>query len=202
MNLHGDKTMGWLGPALTIGSSLISGNAQKKAADGSIDWIKNVYGDSKTNLNPFIQGGQQGLQSLLSNNYTQSPGYQYLKDEMTGAVDDRAANAGSYFSGGTNLDVARHVNGLAAQDYNNWWDNQMGLAQLGAQSASNLGGIGTSSLGSMNQALGNKADATSGMASGVLNGIGQLFGPTSGSSYGNFGIPGPVSPYSNTGWGS
>lgn len=214
--------MAWVPAALSVVGAVIGAKGQKDAAkaqaqgaQGSMDWIKSVYGDSQGNLNPYIQGGQQGLQNLLANNYTQSPGYQYLKDETMGAVDARNANAGSYWSGGANLDMARHINGLAAQDYQNWWNNQMGLAQLGAQAGTALGGIGSgtfngvqSAYSGIANAAGAKAGANAGMWGSILNGAGQIIGGASQSAYGggsnasNFGLPPPVDPYANTNWGS
>lgn len=213
--------MGWVAPVLGVATTLFGANQQKKAASaqqnaaqGSMDWIKEVYGNSQANFAPYLQGGQQGLAALMGNQYEQSPGYQYLKDEMVSGIDASAAARGQLYSGGHSLDLARHVNGLAAQDYNNWWNRQMGLAGLGAQSATALGGIGSgtfngvqSAYGSMADAAGQKAGANAGAVSGIGNILGNYFAPApnvSQSSYGstNYGVPGPVDPYANTSYGS
>lgn len=191
--------------AAAIGGSLLGGYLQSrsanKAADAQtanfqkgLDWTKQVYGNAQGNFQPFIAGGQAGLSNLLGNHYEQSPGYQYLMDEGLGAVEARNANRGTGYSGGTNLDILRHAQGIAAQDYGNWWNRQMGLASLGANAAGNLGSIGVGSSAQINSAYGNIGNAqgqaaiNSGNAwSNALGGIAGAIGDWRGSrsSYGS-----------------
>ena len=61
---------------------------------------------------------------------------------MQSGIEHGAAARGSLYSGGTNLDLAAGLNGLASQNYNNWFGQNMGLAQMGQQSTNSLGGYG------------------------------------------------------------
>jgi hypothetical protein len=162
----------WLGHK----SASKAADATKDASNASLDWIKNVYGNSQGNLNPYIQGGQSGLSNLLAGNYQQSPGYEYAKQEMMSGLNADHAARGSLYSGGTDIDRMRHLNGLAAQDYNNWWQQQMGLASLGAQSATALGGIGSGTFNGVQNAYGGIADAAAQKAGANSNLYGQVGG--------------------------
>jgi hypothetical protein len=187
-------------------------SAQKDAAQAQLDFQQNVYNQSQQNYAPYLQAGQQGLAALQGNQYEQSPGYQYLKDEQLGAVDASAAARGQLYSGGHSLDLMRHAEGLAAQDYNNWWSRQMGLANLGQASAAGVGAAGQAAANGMASGYGNLANAQGsqyGAIAGGLTGLGGLltsaFGGGS-SSYGggsnasSFGLPAPVDPYAGTSW--
>lgn len=212
--------MAWVAPALNIASSLFGGHEAKKAASAQqqgsqagLDWVKNVYGNAQGNLGGYVQGGLGALSNLTANNYVQSPAYQYMKDEMVSGIDASAANRGNLYSGGHNLDLARHLNGLAASDYNQWWDNQLGLAGLGAQAASNLGSIGTATMGNVQNgyngianAQGQGYGANAAMFGNIAGSLGGLVGGQSsyggGSQAGSFGLPAPVTPYANTSYGT
>lgn len=208
--------MGWIAPVVGIASTLFGASQQKKAASAQqnasqqgIDWVKSVYGDSQGNFSPYMDAGKQGLAALQGNQYEQSPGYQYLKDEMVSGIDASAAARGQLYSGGHSLDLARHVNGLAAQDYGNWWDRQMGLARLGEGAAGTLGSIGTGTMSNMQNGLNGLADAKGqgyGATAGAVTGIGGILanafgGSNSTSTPQNFGVPGPVAPYSQSSYG-
>lgn len=214
--------MAWVAPALDIASSLFGGHEAKKAASAQqqgsqagLDWVKNVYNQSAGNLGGYINGGLQGLAALTGNKYEQSPGYQFLQDEGRYAVDHSAAARGDLYSGGHSVDLERMAQGIAAQDYGNWWNREMGLAGLGAQAASNLGSIGTSTMGNVQNGYNGIANAqaqgygaNAGMFGNIAGTLGGLFPATSQSSYGGgnnasqFGLPPPVAPYANTGYGS
>jgi hypothetical protein len=180
-------------------------SAQTQAAQQGLDWVKNVYGDSQGNFNPYIQGGQQGLQALLSNDFEHSPGYQYLKDEMVQGLDSSAANSFRLGSGGSQLAMAKHLNGLAAQDYGNWWNRQAGLAQMGQNAAAQLGSIGTGTGAQVSGLYGNIGNAQASGAltnaniyGNVLGGLAGLLGSNSASKTSS--SYGPTSLYADKGY--
>lgn len=208
--------MSWVAPALSIGSALFGGSQAKKAASAQqnasqqgLDWIKSVYGDSQGNFAPYLQAGQQGL-AALSAGYQQSPAYDYLKKEMVDGVDASAAARGQLYSGGHSLDMARHINGLALSDQGQWFNQQMGLAGLGAQSASNLGSIGAGTMGPMQNGLNGIANAqaqgygaNAAMFGNIAGTLGGLVNPQAtqssfGSGSSNFGLPQTSTSYGYT----
>lgn len=214
--------------AVAIGSSLIGGyfqnkaskdatKAQTSAANQSIAAQQAALAQMRGDLMPYNQGGLGALANLTGNNYEASPGYQYLKDEMVSGIDASAAARGQLYSGGHSLDLARHVNGLAAQDYNNWWNRNMGLAQLGQNSAAGAGMAGMGAANQIGSAYGNmgQAQANGAIAQGnnwantisnVGTGLGSILGGASAPAYGggatasSYGLPAPVTPYANTGY--
>jgi hypothetical protein len=178
------------GAAISANASKKAAKSQSKSAQAAIDAQVAAREQMRADLMPFTQGGLQGLAALTGNNYEASPGYAYLKDEMMGAVDARNANAGTYWSEGANLDMARHVNGLAAQDYNNWWSRNMGLAQLGQNSAAGVGLAGMnaanqigSQYNNMGQAGASSALQQGGAWGGAITGIGGALNNMYSSSY-------------------
>lgn len=175
--------------AIPIAGSLLGGYLQGKASKDAakssnamqqqgIDWLKQVYGDSQGNFSPYLGAGQQGLAALMGNKYEQSPGYQYLKDEMVHGIDASAAARGQLYSGGHSLDLGRHLEGLAAQDYNNWWNRQAGLAQMGQNAAAQLGSIGAGTGANISSAYGsmgtNTANGIIGQGNAWTNGLSAL----------------------------
>ena len=101
---------------------------------------------------------------------------------------------------------------MASQNYNNWYGQNMGLAQLGQASAAGVGAAGMNMAGNIGNAYNNTANAQAsaygaqGQAFGTLAGsVLGAYKPQSsyggGSSAGGYGLPSPVDPYANTSWG-
>jgi hypothetical protein len=77
-----------------------------------------------------MQGGQQALSQAmnqLGTPYEESPGYQFQLEQGQRAIDNSAAGRGMTFSGATLRAQQELGQGLAAQDYNNYQNRQMGL---------------------------------------------------------------------------
>lgn len=116
--------------------------------------LNQAYGQAQNYLNPYVQGGGGAYNSLLmaqglkptyggeaGSNFFASPGYNWLKQQgMTGIQQSAAAQGG--LGGNALRDLATFNNGLAAQDYNNWWDRNLKLSGLGANSANSLAQYG------------------------------------------------------------
>lgn len=216
--------------AIGIGSALIGGYFQNKAAKDATKATTNasnaaiaqqnaMFQQMRGDLSPYMQAGQQGLAALTGNKYEQSPGYQYLMDEGLKGVDAMAAARGQINSGGHNLDLLRHAEGIAAQDYNNWWARQSDLARIGQASAAGVGAAGmgmASNIGGYLGAMGNaQAQGAFNQGNNIANTVGNignglqgLLGQSSYGSYGGgnnaaqFGLPPPVTPYANAGYGT
>lgn len=153
--------------AIGLGSTLIGGYFQNKASNKAVQAGKDATAQQiaaqqaalaqmRGDLMPYNQGGLNALANLQGGKYTESPGYQYAKQEMMSGLNADHAARGSLYSGGTDIDRMRHLNGIAAQDYNNWWSQQMGLAQLGQNSAAGVGMAGMNAANQMGNAYGNQ----------------------------------------------
>lgn len=106
-----------------------------------------------------------------------SPGYQFQLSEGLRAVDASASSRGMLSSGATQKAAQRYGQGLASQDFGQYYNRLLGITQLGQNSAAGVGAQGIQT--------GNA------MAAGALNtgaGIAQTTasaGSTQASIYGN-----------------
>lgn len=98
-------------------------------------------------LAPFREAGLSGLagvQSLLKDpsQILNDPAYQFNLEQGQEAITGSAAAGGTLQSGATLKDLTRFGQGLATSTYQQQIQNQMGLANLGAQSAGQGAQIG------------------------------------------------------------
>jgi hypothetical protein len=87
------------------------------------------------------------LQAVNNGDYTgfyDAPDYQAALGQGLEAVDRQAAARGLLGSGGTDADRIRFGSDLASQQLGAYRGSLMGIANLGQNSASNLGQLGTS----------------------------------------------------------
>ena len=122
------------------------------------------------------------------------PGYQFRMDEGTKALDRSAAAKGTLLSGAQTKATQAFGQGLASEEYGNYFNRLMGLAGLGANSTAQANGSSAGLVGAGSNALvqgGNMfaqggaargsayasgANAlASGISSGVQNTLGGLY---------------------------
>jgi hypothetical protein len=209
--------MSWV--AVAIGGAAVVGaisqnnasnkaaSAQKNAANAAIQQQELNYNRTAANLNPYIDAGGSALaqlQKLNSGDYSsfkESPDYQFTLNQGLQGLDRSAAARGSLYSGGHSADVLNFAQGLASQNYNNYYSKLAGLAQGGQNAASNLGSVGTGNAAAIGGYLTNSGNAQAegyiNSANATSNMMGQLAGaygmwkgnqappPVTASSYGN-----------------
>ena len=113
--------------------------AQKNAANKGMAAQERMFGEAMETQQPWLAEGQRHLMGLSEEvgrggfdvdpgefQYEQSPGYQFMMDEGLRGVERGAAARGNLQSGGTDIDLMRHAQGLAAQDYGNQYDRWAG----------------------------------------------------------------------------
>lgn len=199
--------------AAAIGGSVLSSNAQKKAAkkaanatgdaaDASSQALADNYAKTETNLQPYADAGRNALVGINAVNhgdysgFLNSPDYQAALTQGIQAQDRSAAAKGSLYSGGHSADLAAYAGNLASQNFGNYYNRLAGLAQLGQSSATSLGSIGTGNAaqqGNFNLAGANaagegayaNANANSSLYSSLAGVAGQLAG--------QYGTPSPTS---------
>jgi hypothetical protein len=183
--------VGWQ-TAIEGGSALLGGllgnnaaDAQQDAAQQQMDWIKQVYGDAQGNFAPYLgigQTGVNGLQSLMGGDlsgFWNSPDNVAQREAMNYGMDHSAAARGRLYSGGYGADLSKAQGDLASQQLGNYRNSLFGLAGMGQNAASSLGGIGTATMGPMGQANGAYGDARAsgyGAWAGMFGGLGNAFG--------------------------
>jgi hypothetical protein len=189
--------MSWVAAAITVGTTLYgasqqkgaaksAANAQQQAADAATAEQARQYDQTRADQQPWMQAGQQALgqmQSLNSGDFSsfkQSPDYQFAFDQGLQGLDRSAASRGSLYSGGQSADLMKFGQGLASQNYNQYYNRLAGLSgagqttatglgQLGQQYANNVGQIGLHQANNMASSYQQQANANS-QAAGAVGG--------------------------------
>jgi hypothetical protein len=186
----------WGAAIVAVGAYAASNNAankaagaQKRGAAAASAAIQQNYDRTKSDLQPYITLGGNAAGTLNALNsgdmsaFHADPGYQFAFDQGLQGLDRSAAARGSLYSGGHSADLIRYGQGMADQQYGQFYDRLMGLAGMGQNASSNLGSVGTgsaASIGSNLMSAGNAAAngyINSGNAQANLLGqFGQLYG--------------------------
>jgi hypothetical protein len=180
----------------SLGSGLLgffgansAANAQAQAAAQALAFQKYVFGVNQGNLNPFIQTGQQadaslaalyGLNGSGTPNYSaflNSPDYQFAFGQGLNATTNLLSAKGDLASGGGLAALTNFGQGLASQQFGNYYNRLLSLSQLGANAASALAGSNVQSsgqIGNTQQAIGQA------QAAGIVGGTNALTGAIGG----------------------
>lgn len=162
-------------------------NAQQRAADAATAEQARQFDLTRQDQQPWLQAGQGALtqmQALNSGDFSsfkQSPDYQFSFDQGLQGLDRSAAARGSLYSGGHSADLMKFGEGLASQNYNQYYNRlasmagqgqttASGLGQLGQQYANNVGQIGMNQANNMASSYQQQANTNSQLA-GSLGGI-------------------------------
>lgn len=202
--------------AITAGAAVAGGamqaNAAKKAGQAAQAGAQAGIGEQQAarnqfqqNISPYLQSGQNalgGLNALNSGDYSgfeSSPDYLYARDQTQQGVERGAAARGSLYNGGTNIDLANALNGIASQNLGGYRNSLMSMAQMGQSAAVGAGQMGQQSANAISglyagqaQAAGdaaiNKANAWGSALQGLSGIAGQYAGQRQ-SSYTNQNTP-------------
>ena len=112
-----------------------------------------------------------GTQGTPFGGFQESPGYKFAFDQGTDAVNALAGAKGGLNSGRTMQDLNTFGQGIANQEYGNWWNRLSGLAGSGQNAAAQQGTAMTNAAAGVSQAYGNIGNATSAGAIGVSNAL-------------------------------
>jgi hypothetical protein len=147
------------GAVIAAGATAYAANQQKKAAQGAANSAQRTadaataeqarqYDQSREDMMPWMSAGQNALAQMGALNagdfssFQSSPDYVYARDQMQQGVERGAAARGSLYSGGTNVDLANALNGIASQNYGNFYNRLAGLAGVGQTTSNNLANLG------------------------------------------------------------
>lgn len=144
--------------AVGIGSALLGNSGQKKAAKAAQQAAEAnnarqqlIYENARGDLRPYQDiglTGLSGLNALAAGDYSgfeKSPDYVYARDQAQQGIERGAAARGSLYSGGTNVDLANALNGIASQNLGGYRNSLMGLASMGQNAAGTIAGVGQNS---------------------------------------------------------
>ncbi len=186
----------------SAGISAIAGHsaskAQQKSAQAGIAEQQRQYDTTRADFAPWRAAGEQALGNLTRaysgdrSAFTASPGYQFNYDEGLRAIDRGAAARGLLHSGAGVKAEQRFGSGLASNEYNNWWNQGLGLAGLGQNAATTVAQAGQNSANNISNAYqqqGNaRASSYGSLANSANSGISNvLFAYLNGGKGGGFG---------------
>jgi hypothetical protein len=150
------------------------------------------------NLNGSSAQGQAGTGNFGA--FFNSPDYQFALQQGQQALDRSAAARGSLYSGGQNADTIAFGQGLATQQFNNYWNRLSGLSNNGRETATNLAQLGQNNANAQGafltgvtpyatNALMNGANASANETNQLAGIAGNLVGQL-GNKYGSTGTTG------------
>lgn len=186
--------MTWVAVGVGVGSAVVGGIASNRAAgkaasaqnagnNAAIAEQRRQYDQTRTDMMPWLSAGTGALGQLQALNsgdfssFTQSPDYQFAYDQGMQSLDRSAAARGGLYSGGQQADLMKFGQGLATQNYSNYYNRLASMANIGQTSAQNLGQFGANSASGIGNLLSqngaNRASAyqTQGQNFGQLAGI-------------------------------
>lgn len=144
----------------TVGGALISGSAsrdasqtQQQGTDASIAEQRRQYDTTRSDYAPWREVGVNALDRLNRastgdmSDFQASPGYNFVLNEGTRNLENRFSVGGG--GGNAMRALAEYSQGVASNEFGNWWNRQAGLsgtgqnatgatAQAGANSANNI----------------------------------------------------------------
>lgn len=190
-------------------------NAQTAASDAAIAEQRRQFDLSRADQAPWMQAGGRALGQMEALNsgdfssFRSSPDYAWALEQGTKELDRSAAARGRLYSGGYGEDLTRFGQGLATQNYNNYYNRLAGLSGTGQVTATNLGNLGAQMAGNIGNSLmdAGRARASAYQQRGDASAqLGQSLGQSIGQAWGSFYQPQPPaqsyqpSYYSGSGW--
>lgn len=155
--------------------------AQGQAAAMSTEEQRRQFDLSRQDQLPFLEAGYDALRlqnEALKGDFSgfkDAPDYAYALDQGLRTQERGAAARGGFMGGGADADRIALAQGLASQNFGNYWSRLQNRAGQGQGSAQNLAGYGMQMAGNIGQNLQNAAGAR---ASSYAN---------SANAWGNFG---------------
>lgn len=208
--------MPWAVAGAVIGAGIAAdaqGDAAKKSADASNKATAATVGEQRRQFDltrqdqaDFLMAGRDALnrqQRALDGDWSgfqSAPDYLYARREMEAGLDRGAAARGRLYSGGYGVDMARNLDGLASQNFNNYWSRLAGRAGQGQASAQNLAGYGAQMANNIGNAYMQNANARSSAYQQQANAWSN-FGQTVGQGIAYYGGQRGNSGGNSWGWG-
>lgn len=179
--------------AITVVGGYFSGKEANKGNQATIDEQRRQYDQSRQDQLPWLQAGtgalaqMQALNSGDFSSFKQSPDYQFSYDQGMQALDRSAAARGGLYAGGHSADLMKFGSGLAAQNYNTYYNRLQSLAGLGQTTGGNLQTLGqnvANNISNARQSTYNNNAQTYGATANALAGLyGQYMGQRNQGGY-------------------
>lgn len=182
----GVVTAAAIGAVGAVGGAMIANKGAKDAARASgraagagLAEQRAARDQFQQNITPYLNQGNNALmrlQAVNDGNYTDfynAPDYKAVQSEGTNALMRAAAARGGVRSGGTDADLLRFGQNLAAQQLGTYRNSLMGLAQMGQNAAVGAGQLGQQNANAMAGLYGVQGQAGSDAAINKANVMGN-----------------------------
>lgn len=187
---------------MAIGAAIVGGllqasaakkaaKAQTSAANNQLAVQREMYNTTRGDLSPYRDAGTNALGAInfelgigaRPENYSgfqATPGYQWAVDQGQRAIDRSAAASGNLFSGETGKALAGYGQGMANQEYGNYFNRLMGMTNLGQNAAAMTGQAAQNYATGASNAFANIGNAQAAGAIGAGNAWGNSLGNIAG----------------------
>lgn len=174
------------------GAEKDAGEAGARATERGIAEQRRQFNQTRSDLLPFIQAGQEGLDPLLSligvrgpeaekqalGDFIESPGQAFLRKRGERTLLRNASATGGLDGGNILKALSEFGIGTAAQQLGERKDRLSALTGVGSTVGTNLGGIGSASaanIGNLSTIGGQlQGQGITGRASGIKRGLGAV----------------------------
>ena len=175
--------------AAILGGSLISGalgasssrsaaRAQQQATDAATAEQRRQFDTSRADMMPWLESGREGLNDLnrlasgdMSRFFT-DPGYNFARTEGMRGIERSAAARGGATGGNALRALSQFNQGLASQQFGDFYNRTAARAGVGQTTANNLAALGQNSANSISGLLQAGGDARASGIMGQANSIG------------------------------
>ncbi len=141
---------------------------------GAFNQLSNLYGIPYSNAAGTSAGGQAVANQAMGN-FTNTPDYRFAFSQGLQALDRSAASRGNLMSGGQVKGAQEFGQGLASQQFSNYFNRLLSLGQMGSQAAGTALGGSVSALGPIGNTISSigatQAAGTIGSANSLVGGL-------------------------------
>jgi hypothetical protein len=127
------------------------------------------------------------MQQMLGGGYEQSPGYQYQYDSAMNAGNQQLSAGGMLGTPAAQTQMMGTAQGLANQDYWNYYNQNANLYGQGLQGTQGMFDTGYNATNQMTSGLGNMYGSQANMSFGKANSFNQMLGSMLGGAGGMMG---------------
>ncbi len=184
------------------GAEKKAGKAIQKSSEAAAASTRELFGETKEQLLPFIQGGapafeqQQALSGALGPeaqaeafaNFQEDPGTEFLREQGLRLIESGAGATGGLGGGDRLRELTKFSQGLALQNLGSRFNQLGAVPGTGLTAAQALGGVSGGAASGISQALqaagAGKAAGITGQAAGLRGGIQQLAAAGAGGATG------------------
>lgn len=155
------------------GASQSAANAQTQASQSSIAEQQREYDQTRSDQAPWRTAGQGALNNLTAaskgnlSSFHTSPNYAWTLSQGQKGIQQTAAAQGGLYSGNALKALTDYNQNQASGQYNNWWNQQAGLAGVGQSATNTTDALGQQSANNISNSLTQQGDAR---ASGIIGG--------------------------------